>query len=151
MPTNYTHSGFTHKVEFYPSGLRQKDGSRDDKGMKSNPNGLSNQAKSMQANLKLWRKAKGHTLRALAEHTGNKISTLSSWENGVRAMDLDDLRKLADFYEVHPAALLMTPNEAASKIPVMQQAASIAQGMPDDVAASWLTMGRFATPEPKNE
>ncbi|MBC9208913.1 helix-turn-helix transcriptional regulator [Roseomonas aerophila] len=105
----------------------------------------------MQNNLKLWRKAKGHTLRALAEHTGNKISTLSSWENGVRAMDLDDLRKLADFYEVHPAALLMTPSEAASKIPVMQQAASIAQSMPEDVAASWLTMGRFATPGTKEE
>ena len=117
--------------------------------MKIKANGLSPEAKSMQHNLKLWRKANGHTLRALAEHTGNKISTLSSWENGVRAVDLDDLRKLADVYGAHPAALLMTPNEAASKIPVMQEAASIAQGMSEDVAASWLTMGKLATGKPK--
>jgi hypothetical protein len=61
-------------------------------------------------------------------------------------MDLDDLRRLAQFYQVHPAALLMTPQEANPTIVRMQRAASLAEKMDPEAAETWLKMGEMASP-----
>ena len=82
------------------------------------------------------------TLEQLAEQTGSKVSTLSGWETGRRAVDLNDLAKLADAYGVHPAALLFAPDDAGPKVKRMQEASTLAEQMPDDAAADWLAMGR---------
>ena len=80
--------------------------------MPKQANELSPEAKALQAFLKLWRKNRKWTLRHLAEHTGYAVSTLSGWENGDREVGTEDLHRLAAAYGVHPAALLMSPEDA---------------------------------------
>lgn len=112
---------------------------------------MSPEAIKLQSNLRLWRLSRGLTLAALAEQTGNKVSTLSGWENGHRAVDIDDLRNLAAHYGVHVAALLMTPEEANRKFAVMQEAASIAEKLPEGAAKVWLETGRHMVPPDAEE
>ena len=73
---------------------------------------------------------------------GSKISTLSGWELGRRAVDLDDLARLADFYGVSPAALLLTPTVASNKVRVMLAASTQAERLSDSAARAWLEVGR---------
>ncbi|WP_131829580.1 helix-turn-helix domain-containing protein [Teichococcus deserti] len=145
----YALSRNPRKVEFYREVLPPSFYRNDNPGMNLPESALSPESQAMQANLKTWRKHRNLTLAALAEHTGNKLSTLSSWENGKRAMSLDDLQKLATFYGVHPAALLMAPQNAAPVVARMQTAASIAAGLDDEAAEAWLTMGRRASDRPR--
>lgn len=142
MRTFYAESGFPCKEDFHRQGLGRRHAAPENPQMAKPPTGLSPEARTMQGNLKLWRKARKLTLAALAEQTGNKVSTLSSWENGDRAVDLDDLRRLASFYEVHPAALLMRPEDAGPKITAMQRAATMIQSMNPGDADAWLEIGR---------
>ncbi|MBC9176793.1 helix-turn-helix domain-containing protein [Pseudoroseomonas ludipueritiae] len=144
----YAESRQKRKHDFYRSRLGGKLAAEQNLLMAEKKSGLSKEAKAMQHNLKLWRNFKGYTLRALAEQTGNPVSTLSSWENGTRALDLDDLRDLAAFYGVHPAALLMTPEVGPGAVTRMQQAASIIQDMSDKVATTWLVMGKLSADYP---
>jgi transcriptional regulator with XRE-family HTH domain len=95
--------------------------------------------------LRAWRKSRKLTLEALAEQIGSKVSTISGWETGRRAVDLEDLAKLAAAYGVHPAALLFDPGEAVGKISKMQTASALVEQMPPDAADEWLAMGKRLT------
>lgn len=107
---------------------------------------ISAETKATQANLRLWRKSRKLTLEGLAEKIGSKISTLSGWENGSRAVDLEDLRRLASFYGVPTAALLMTPEEGGPMAGRMARAAGRAANMTEGDAEEWLRLGeRFET------
>ena len=57
-------------------------------------------------------------------------------------MDLEDLVRLAAAYGVHPAALLIAPDEANETVSRMQDACTLAERMPPEVADEWLAMGR---------
>ena len=61
--------------------------------------------------LRAWRTTNKWTLEALAEKIGSKKNTISGWENGRRRITLDDLKKLADIYEVRPQDLLESPDK----------------------------------------
>lgn len=118
--------------------------------MPRQPRPLSNETKAMQANLRLWRKSRKLTLAALAEQIGSKVSTLSGWEKGDRAVDLEDLRRLAALYNVPPAALLMAPEEGGPMVGRMARAAGKVANMTESDAEEWLRLGdRFATADPK--
>lgn len=92
--------------------------------------------------LKEWRKLHGLTLEALAEQTGKSVSTLSGWERGERQVDLADLTHLANFYGVHPSALLLHPQDANPTLEAMRAASEIARTMEADAVADWLAVGR---------
>lgn len=107
---------------------------------------MSDETKAMQANLRLWRKTRNLTLAALAEQIGSKVSTISGWEKGNRAVDLEDLRRLARFYDVPPAALLMAPEEGGPMAGRMARAAGKVAKMTEKDAEEWLRLGdRFET------
>lgn len=91
--------------------------------------------------LRAWRKRRGLTLEALADLIGSRANTLSGWERGNRAVDLNDLNKLAKVYGVHPAALLMAP-EDHDRTEKMRAAADLVARLPEDAAAAWLAIGR---------
>lgn len=102
---------------------------------------LSTEAKRLQRHLTAWRKSRKLTLEKLAEHTGNALSTLSGWENGSREVGTDDLVKLAAFYGVHPAALMMAPEDAGPKI-------ALAEKLDDARAQQWLELGETLADKP---
>lgn len=104
-------------------------------------NSLSDASKVMQANLRLWRKSRKLTLSQLAEASGFAVSTLSGWENGDREVGMEDLRRLAAVYDVHPAALLLNPEEAGPIVARMIKASGLAQRMGEQAADQWLAVG----------
>lgn len=117
-------------------------------GMPKRVRPISAQTKANQANLRLWRKSRKLTLEKLAEQTGIAVSTLSGWENGNRAVDLEDLQQLASFYGVPVAALLMVPEEGGPMAGRMARAAGRVSKMTEADAEEWLRLGeRFETPE----
>lgn len=63
-------------------------------------------------------------------------------------MDMEDLVKMAAFYGVAPAALLMAPQEAGPKIQRMALASQMAAEMSDEAFAAWIAAGRMMTPKP---
>lgn len=87
------------------------------------------------------------TLERVANAIGIKINTLSGWETGARAVDLNDLDKLATFYGVHPAALLLAPEEGP-RFDAMRQASNMAEQMGPDAAKDWLALGQRLLPKP---
>jgi transcriptional regulator with XRE-family HTH domain len=74
--------------------------------------------------LRAWRTAKKWTLEALAEKIGSKKNTISGWENGRRRITLDDIKKIADIYEVRPMDLLKSP-DGSDDDPVNQTNAEV--------------------------
>lgn len=88
------------------------------------------------------RKARGLTLAALADQVGSKVSTLAGWETGERAVDLGDLRRLADFYGVEVAALIAPPGEDGDRARDLRLAAALAGRMDDETRREWLGIGR---------
>lgn len=98
--------------------------------------------------LRLWRKKGRYTLKVLAERLEVGISTVSGWETGARQVDLADLVKLAAVYGVHPAALLLAPEEAGPTLSNMQEAGALVKDMDADAAAEWLAVGRRMTGRP---
>ncbi len=91
--------------------------------------------------LRAWRKAAGLTLEQLENIVGSKFNTISGWETGARTVDLDDLKKLADAYGVHPAALLFAP-PGGPKFEQLKSADSLLEGMDEETAKLWFDMGR---------
>ena len=71
--------------------------------------GMAGTGTDLHLHLRHWRRARGLTLEQLANRIGSKTSTISGWETGSRRVDLDDLRRIAAEYGVHPAALLFAP------------------------------------------
>ncbi|MBX9697896.1 MAG: helix-turn-helix domain-containing protein [Acetobacteraceae bacterium] len=109
--------------------------------MPKRANALSAEARAFQAKLRLWRKSRKMTLDQLAEQTGYAVSTLSGWETGEREVGTEDLVRLAAVYGVHPAALLMAPEEASPKVARMIRASGLAERLGDQPAEQWLAIG----------
>ena len=109
--------------------------------MPKRANPISEETKAQQRILRLWRKSRKLTLAALAEQIGSKVSTISGWENGDRAVDLEDLRRLAKFYGVPTAALLAAPEEGVPMSERMIRAAGKAANMTEQDADEWLRLG----------
>lgn len=94
----------------------------------------------MHKHLRAWRKASGLTLERLENIIGSKGNTISGWETGSRTVDLDDLKKLADAYGVHPAALLFEP-PGGLEFERLRSADAVLKKMDPDSAKLWLEMG----------
>ena len=90
------------------------------------------------------------TLEQLANKISSKVSTISGWETGHRTVDLDDLRKIADVYGVHPSLLLFAPPGTDDLIRMQEAAALMAKMSPED-AAEWLRLGGRFTAKPPAE
>ena len=98
----------------------------------------------MHKHLRAWRKASGLTLERLENIIGSKTNTISGWETGSRTVDLDDLKKLADAYGVHPAALLFSPPGGAG-FESLRTADALIKNMDEDSAKLWFEMGKKLT------
>lgn len=144
----YAHCGISRNGEFRVPAVRSDLRASDNPPMPKVANPLSAQAKLYQAHLRAWRKARKLTLEKLAEQTGYAVSTLSGWEKGNREVGTEDLVRLAAFYGVHPAALLMAPEDAGPKISRMIEASGLAERLEDDKADQWLALGRTLGGDP---
>lgn len=100
--------------------------------------------------LRAHRKARKLTQQKVADGIGVSFNTVSGWETGARTMDMEDLEKLAVFYGVHPAALLLAPEEGP-KFEAMRRASSLAERMGPEAAEDWLRMGERLTPKAPSE
>jgi transcriptional regulator with XRE-family HTH domain len=109
--------------------------------------GVTGPSSSLHVFLRAWRKAAGLTLEQLENKIGSKANTISGWETGNRTVDLDDLKKLADTYGVHPAALLFAP-PGGQEFDRLREAAGLLQEMDGSAAAEWLAIGRRIVPKP---
>lgn len=96
---------------------------------------------NLHIHLRAWRKHRGLTLEQVASLIGSKINTLSGWETGNRGVDLDDIKKLADAYNVHPAALLFAPDDADG-YDAVRLVMELASEMTPEARAAWLAVGR---------
>lgn len=90
--------------------------------------------------LRAHRRARKLTLEYVASAIGIRQNTLSQWDTGARAVDLNDLEKLAAVYNVSPMALLAAP-EDSPRADAMRQAADLAARMDEEALADWLRMG----------
>lgn len=94
----------------------------------------------LHVHLRAWRKRARLTLEQLADKIGSKVSTISGWETGQRTVDLDDLKRLADAYGVHPSLLLYAP-PGSDHLIQLQEAANLLSNMSPQDAAEWLRLG----------
>jgi transcriptional regulator with XRE-family HTH domain len=99
----------------------------------------------LHSHLRAHRKARNLTLEAVADMIGVRFNTISQWETGKREVDLQSLAKLAKVYGIHPAALLLAP-EDGPKFEAMRRASNLAERMGPDAAADWLRMGEHLVP-----
>jgi len=127
--------------ELCESGVPRLGRVRDAPPMPKRLNSLSPEAAAFQAKLRIWRKSRKLTLEALAEQTGYAVSTLHGWEKGHREVGTEDLVRLAAVYGVHPAALLMAPEEANPKVDRMIRASGLAERLGSQSAEQWLAIG----------
>jgi transcriptional regulator with XRE-family HTH domain len=88
------------------------------------------------------------TLEQLAVLIGSKTNTISGWETGNRGVDLDDIKRIADAYGVHPAALLFAPDDQAG-FESLRELLSVATAMTEESRSAWLAIGRQLAP-PEN-
>jgi transcriptional regulator with XRE-family HTH domain len=102
--------------------------------------GMIGPASNLHLQLRAWRKFRGLTLEQVQNRIGSKVSTISGWETGGRTVDLDDLKKLAEVYQVHPAALLFAP-PGDRHFKDMRDASLLLTSMTEKQAAAWLAMG----------
>ncbi|WP_182356640.1 helix-turn-helix domain-containing protein [Komagataeibacter europaeus] len=91
--------------------------------------------------LRPWRNYRGLTLEQVGNIIGSKANTISGWETGGRTVDLDDLKKLADAYGVHPAALLFEP-PGGEQFQAMREASGLLEKMTPERAEAWLNLGK---------
>lgn len=96
---------------------------------------------TLHVHLRSWRKHRNLTLEQTANIIGSKPNTISGWETGGRKVDLDDLKKLADAYQVEPAALLFAP-PGGPKFEAMKEASNLIEDMSPEHAKAWLELGR---------
>jgi transcriptional regulator with XRE-family HTH domain len=142
MLTDYAESGTSRKAEFRSRRLARDPTPFTHADMKNN----AASPKAGYEFLRAWRKSRNLTLEQLAEQMQNGLSTVSDWETGEKALSIANLKKLAALYGVHPAALLLNPNEAEGKITRMQAAAGVAGELNDEDAEMWLSIGRRMLP-----
>lgn len=94
----------------------------------------------LHSHLTAWRTSKGLSQEQVANILGVNKSTVHRWETGKRAVDLEDLRRLAEIYEVDPIALLLSPtdHDLARRL---HAALEVLKAAPDGVADRWLQIG----------
>ena len=91
--------------------------------------------------LAAWRKEKGLKQEQVANILGVDKSTIHRWETGKRAVDINDLNRLAAVYEVDPVALLLSPNDA-SLARQLTEARAILERISPEAGERWLATGR---------
>lgn len=101
---------------------------------------MPKQANNLYVHLRAWRKYAGMTQEHIANIVGVKFNTVSGWETGKRAVDLEDLDKLAKIYGVHPAALLFAPPGGA-EFEAIRQAVGVLEELNPEQAQLWLGVG----------
>ncbi len=99
-------------------------------------------------NLVAWRAYKGLSQEQVANILGVNKSTVHRWETGKRAVDLNDLNRLAAIYGVDPIALLLSPNDVQLAKRLTEAKAILERAAPD-AGDRWLASGRdiAAVPE----
>lgn len=65
-------------------------------------------------------------------------------------MDLNDLKKLANFYGISLLALLSAPDDAP-KAEQMQKAADLASRLDPDAFEDWMRLGKRLGPKPPTD
>lgn len=142
MVENFALRVIPRQAEFCGRGLKAAVLRRDNAPM-------SGPTSSLHIHFRAWRKRSRLTLERLADMIGSKVSTISGWETGQRTVDLDDLKRLADAYGVHPSMLLYAPPGSDELIRLQEAAHLLAKMTPED-AAEWLRLGgRFAATPPQ--
>lgn len=102
---------------------------------------MSGPSTDLHRHLRAWRHSLGLTLEQVANAIGSKVNTISGWETGKRAVDLDDLKRLADRYGVHPAVLLYAP-AGSPQLERVNAASELAAKMAPAAADVWIAMGK---------
>ncbi|MGE0417308.1 MAG: helix-turn-helix domain-containing protein [Acetobacteraceae bacterium] len=95
---------------------------------------------SLHRHLAAWRDRKGLSQEHVANILGVNKSTIHRWETGKRAVDLTDLQRLAEIYEIDALALLLSPNDL-DLAERLNRAKAILTAIPADQADRWLAMG----------
>ncbi len=67
-------------------------------------------------------------------------STVSRWEKGERQVDLTDLQRLAEIYNVDPVALLLAPDDVGLA-KQLTEAKRVLDGASERMAKIWLDSG----------
>jgi len=98
----------------------------------------------LHTHLSAWRGIKGLSQEQVANILGVNKSTVHRWETGKRAMDLDDLQRLAAIYKVDPIALLLSPTDHALTMR-LNVALAVLRSAPDGIADRWLQIGADLT------
>lgn len=140
MAKNFAQREVSRNAEFHDPGLTWMHGLEQ----------AAEMVGTLHTHLRAHRKARKLTLEDVASQIGIKVNTLSGWETGGRGVGLDDLEKLAKVYGVHPAALLLAP-EDGPRFEAMRKASSIAERLGPEAAQDWLSLGeRLTPPEPSD-
>ena len=66
---------------------------------------------TLHQHLRSWRLYKGLSIAAFAAFIGKPNGTYREWENGRRAMKLDEIASIAEHLGVHPSRLLFHPGD----------------------------------------
>ncbi len=140
MARTFTQREVSRNAEIHGRGLSWMHGLSETGGM----------ADHLHIHLRAHRKLRNLTLEAVAAGVGVKFNTVSGWETGARKLDIADLEKLATFYGVHPATLLLAP-EDGPKFEAMRRASQLAERMGPEVAEDWLRMGEHLAPPPEEK
>ena len=90
--------------------------------------------------LAAWREEKGLSQEQVANILRVNKSTIHRWETGKRAVDLEDLQRLAAIYEIDPIALLLAPSDL-DLARRLNRAKVVLEGAGPDAAERWLAMG----------
>ncbi len=61
--------------------------------------------------LEAWRNEKGFTQERLGNILGVGKSAISRWENGKRHMNMEDVERIANVFEIEPLALFRAPGD----------------------------------------
>ncbi len=101
---------------------------------------LMSERPSLHRHLAAWRDRKGLSQEHVANILGVNKSTIHRWETGKRAVDLTDLQRLAEIYEIDALALLLSPNDL-DLAERLNRAKAILTAIPADQADRWLAMG----------
>lgn len=104
-------------------------------------NGMAGTRTNLHIHLRAWRNSLGMTQEHVAARIGSRNNTLSGWETGERKVDLDDLKKLAEVYGTHPAALLFAPPGGA-QFDNMRRAERVLASLDPEGTELWLQSGR---------
>lgn len=87
-----------------------------------------------------WRTLKGFSQEQVAEALRVNKSTVHRWEKGKRAVDLGDLERLSQLFEVDPTALLLSPADHEMAIG-LTRAKRILEVIPAAAGKRWLETG----------